>query len=337
MTTQATSQNLSGPRCLREEDREFFERELASFLPDRIFDAHTHLWRERHAPFRIPGCTGDLGYEQYKSLMQDIHPGRQTSALFIGFAQPSDPQGAEVGNQWIANAVAKDPNCRGEFFVRPTDDAEWVRQEVRRLGLHGLKCYHTFSSQTPTWESDIPQYLPEAHVKVADEEGWCITLHIVKQRALADDSNTYWIRRYCETYPNMRLILAHSARGFQPGHNLVGLPKLSGLDNLYFDTSANCEPLAHQAIIRLLGHHKLMYGSDLPVSHMRGRSLGAADSFLWIYEETPVWGEKHLRIKPVLLGLEHLRSIKWACWSERLSDSQIEDIFWNNAARLFDL
>jgi predicted TIM-barrel fold metal-dependent hydrolase len=36
----------------------------------------------------------------------------------------------------------------------------------------------------------------------------------------------------------------------------------------------------------------------------------------------------------VIVGLEHIRSLKWACWSEKLSDSQVEDIFYNNAARL---
>ena len=30
--------------CLKDEDREFFDRELSSFLPDRIFDAHTHTF-----------------------------------------------------------------------------------------------------------------------------------------------------------------------------------------------------------------------------------------------------------------------------------------------------
>ena len=80
-----------------------------------------------------------------------------------------------------------------------------------------------------------------------------------------------------------------------------------------------------------------MYGCDYPVSHLRGRSLGAADSFLWLYEDTPVWGEKHAQVNPVLVGLEHLRSLKWACWSEKLTENQIEDIFWNNAARLFHI
>jgi hypothetical protein len=75
----------------------------------------------------------------------------------------------------------------------------------------------------------------------------------------------------------------------------------------------------------------------LPVALLRGRSVAAADSFIWLYEETPVWGEKHAQVTPVFIGLENLRSLKWACWSERLTDASIEDIFWHNAARLFGL
>lgn len=324
-----------------EHDRAFFERELASFVPDNVFDAHCHL--------SGPNCDDGIGdasawpvtgYEEYRYLIDMLHPGRRVAAHFLTgsfIAWGSTDEQVRLSNEWVSKQIAKAPDCRGCFFIRPTDDPEWVRQEVRRLGLHGLKCYHTYSAVTPTWDADIPDYLPESLVKIAHDEGLTITLHMVKSRAVADPSNIYWIRRYCEKYPNMKLILAHSARGFQPSHNLEGLVQLKGLDNLYFDTSANCEPIAHQAIIRIIGHKKLMYGSDLPVSHMRGRSVSAADSFLWLYGETPVWGAKHLKIDPVLVGLEHLRSIKWACWSEKLSDSEVEDIFWNNAAQLFNV
>ena len=95
--------------------------------------------------------------------------------------------------------------------------------------------------------------------------------------------------------------------------------------------------MAHQAIIRIIGHDKLLYGGDLPVTHARGRSVSVEDSFLWLGNDSPHWREKHLQLKPVLTGLEHLRSLKWACWSERLTDTQVEDIFWNNAARLLGL
>lgn len=291
-------------------DLEFFQRELDSFLPDRVFDAHCHIWLEKDVPFRVPGFTGDVGTAEYLQLMTDLHPGRRTGALFLGYATPDKPDGRHRMNEFVGRETAYGASFRGEFFITPEDDPEWVRQEVRRLKLHGLKCYHTFAPVKPTWQADIPAFLPEPLVKVAHEEGWVITLHMVKSRSVADPQNIYWIRQYCEKYPNMKLILAHSARGFQPAHNLEGLSQLTGLDNLYFDTSANCEQMAHQSIIRIIGPDKLMYGSDLPVSHMRGRSLATADSFVWIYENTPVWGEKHLKIDPALIGLEHLRSIK---------------------------
>lgn len=318
-------------------DREFFERELQSFLPDRVFDAHTHLWRSDCADFRVPDGPPDIGLAEYQDYIQDIHPDRLTRSLFIPFVTADKLDRMAAANEWVATAVAQDPACRGIFFVRPEDDPEWVREQVRRLGLHGLKCYHTMASVRPTWEAAIEDFLPETLVRVAHEEGWVITLHMVKARAVADPANIECIRRYCQQYPDMKLILAHSARGFQPAHNLEGLARLRGLNNLYYDTSANCEPIAHQAILRLIGPDRLMYGSDLPVSHQRGRSVAVADSFLWLYEDTPVWGEKHRAIEPVLIGLEHLRSLKWACWAERLTDSQVEDLFWNNAARLLNI
>ena len=326
----------TGLRYAREEDHEFFERELASFVPDRVFDAHCHVWHRDHMAlpdFFAPMAT--VGYDEYSSLIQDLHPGRQHGALFI----PSVRDRAKMpeANAWTAQAAARHPDFRNAFFLSPEDDPEWVREEVGRLGASGLKCYHTYANVKPTWEAHIPDYLPESMIRIAHEEGLTVTLHMVRSRAVADPENIKWIRHYCENYPNMTMILAHSARAFQPAHALEGLPQLTGLDNLYCDSSANCEQMAHQAIIRTLGHDKLLYGSDLCASHDRGRSLGAADTFVWLYNDSPVWEEKHISIKPVLIGLEHLRSVKWACWSERLSDSQVEDIFWNNAAKVFGI
>ena len=320
---------------LTDTDREFYAREIDAFLPDRVYDAHCHLWKGEFVPWSVEGAPADIGYAEYLDLMADLHPGRHIAAYFIPSVQPDGGGSFTSPNEWVAQASAQSDQCRHIFFVRPDDDPEWVRQEVRRLGANGLKCYHTMADVDPTWEAEIPAYLPEELVRVAHEEKLFITLHMVRQRAVADPSNQHWIRRYCERYPDMRLVLAHSARGFQPTHNLEGLAALAGLDNLYFDTSANCEPLAHQAIIRICGHERLMYGTDFPVSHFRGRPVGVADTFVWLYGDSPVWEEKHQTIQPVLIGLEHLRSVKWACWSERLSDAQVEDIFWNNAARVF--
>ena len=327
----------SQSELIRPEDVEFFERELASFVPERVFDAHCHVWHHDYAPEGWGKIAKVVDYPMYRRLMADIHPGRHVAGLFISSFTLSDLTLRPGADAWAAEQAAAAPDCRSVAFVTPKDDPEQVREQVKSIGACGLKCYHLMCDEDPTWEADIPAYLPEPLVKVADEEGWVIVLHMVKSRGVADPGNIHWIRHYCQTYPNMKLILAHSARGFQPAHNLEGLPQLTGLDNLWFDTSANCEPMAHQAIVRIIGHDKLMYGTDLPVTHARGRSVAVADTFLWLYEETEVWQQPQMLVKPVLAGLEHLRSLKWACWAEKLSDSQVEDIFWNNAARLFGL
>jgi glutamate-1-semialdehyde 2,1-aminomutase len=319
-----------------EQSQKMFANELESFVPDRVFDAHFELWDESEKDIfkgtfgvKIPTRFSDI-----QAACDWLHPGRRVGAAFIPFAY--DASVIASINAWASQqARSSGDSCCTYFFATPQDDPEWVREEVRRLGAVGLKSYHTYSSQKPTWEVDIPQYMPESLVKVAHEEGWVINMHLVKSRAVADPSNIHWIRHYCTTYPDMKLVLSHSARGFQPENNLQGLPQLADLDNLYFDTSVNCEAFAHETILRTLGHKHLLYGSDFPSSHVLGRYIALGDSFATIDSSNPVLKAKYGSITPALVGLEHLRSLKWAFWSQRLTDSQVEDVFWNNAQKLF--
>lgn len=319
-------------------DREFVARELASFLPDRIFDAHAHIWPGNLGVDGMPSLPDTVDIPEYRRRISDLLPGRSIRSMQIPY--PTVREAIPAANQWIADQVRQWPENRGLFMIHPEDDPEFVRQETRRMGLVGFKCYHVFApSQSqgrprPTWQADIPDYLPESLVRVAHEEGWVIVLHMVKSRAVADPGNLHWIRRYCQQYPNMKLILAHDARAFQPCHALEALESLRGLGNLFFDASANCEPIAHQAVLRYFGADRLMYGSDFPISHTRGRSVSVGDSFIWLYEDSPIWNAAYQNVQPVLSGLESLRSLKQACWSERLSDADVEKVFHDTAAKL---
>jgi len=160
-------------------DRRFFERELAAFLPDRIFDAHAHLWRTEWVPWSVGDTPEDLGYGRYMEAVEQLHPDRTTKGLFIPFVTADHKDEALEASEWVAGEIAADSACRGLFFVKPEDDPEWVRDQVSRLGLQGLKCYYTMASD-PSWEAPIPDFLPAPLVQVAHEEGWVITLHMVK-------------------------------------------------------------------------------------------------------------------------------------------------------------
>ena len=224
------------------------------------------------------------------------------------------------------------------MIISPDMDPEFVRSEVRRNGFVGLKPYHTMATvDGPTWHAPIEAYLVEDHVRIAHEEGLTVTLHMVRDRALADPVNQATIRRYCETYPNLRLILAHAARGFNPWHTIEGIDSLRGLDNVWCDTSAVTEAGAFEVIVETLGHRRLLYGTDFHVSHMRGRCVAIGDSFHWFYADDMDLDERHTTLQPVLIGLESLRSLLLACRRLKLTDAQIEDVFLGNAQELFDL
>ena len=327
-----------------EVDLEFFRRELDSFVPDSICDAHMHVWAKSHLPpsgydtFRELE-EDDINVAAYRRRMAEMLPGRRViGGLILPGAVGATGDLIEAQNAFTATEVAADPGWRGAMLVSPQMDPEYVRGEVRRLGLSGLKCYHVQSGRVPSWEADIPDYLPEAQVKVAHEEGLCITLHMVKARAVADPANQHWIRQYCETYPDMQLILAHAARGFNPYHTIEGLAALRGLPNLWCDMSAVTDVGACEAVIEILGHDRLLYGTDFPVSHLRGRCVAIGDGFLWLYDDTLDWQTASFQpLQPVFVGLESLRVLKQAAWHCRLGDRQVEDIFRNNAHRLLGL
>src|SRR4051812_32572409 len=110
-----------------------------------------------------------------------IAPDRQIAGLFFGVGFHED---FRVSNEFVAREIAPDQTCYGHLLVPPTMNPEQLREEVKRLGMHGLKVYHTFITGKPTWNADISDFLNEEHVRVANEEGWTITLHMVRDRAL---------------------------------------------------------------------------------------------------------------------------------------------------------
>jgi glutamate-1-semialdehyde 2,1-aminomutase len=326
-------------------DREFVAREVEPFLPDKVFDAHAHLFCHAHyqpgtIPAHLAGTPIEIGLAVYGETIEWIHPNARTrGGLFFGLAFTGD---RVANNDFVAQEVQTGQKqgfqALGQMVIAPQMDPEYVREIVRQHHFVGLKPYHTMAQvDGPTFTAPIEAYLVEDHVRIAHEEGLTITLHMVRDRALADPANQTTIRRYCERYPNMRLILAHAARGFNPWHTIEGIHSLASLDNVWFDTSAVTEAGAFEAIVETMGHRKLLYGSDFYVSHLRGRCVAIGDSFHWFYADEMNLAEKHIRLEPVLIGLESLRSLRLACQRLKLTDGQVEDIFYTNAADLYSL
>lgn len=321
-------------------DRELFQRELESFIPERIFDAHAHVYRVQdfaagQAPAFVAAGPAVAGVAEVERRLQELIPDRPMEGLY--FPYPHRSMNTAAANEFLGQELQRRPGSRGQLLITPEMSPEDIHNAVQRWGFVGLKCYHVYAARERTFEATIEEYLPESQVRVADELGLSITLHMVRATALADVANQQTIRRYCSSYPRMRLILAHAARGFNPHHTVLGIDSLVGLDNVWFDTSAVTDCGAVEVIIRRLGHQRVLYGADFPVSHLRGRCVGLGDSFFWISPQNTQLQVPYADLQLALVGHESLRMLKVAVMATGLTDSQVEDVFFGNAERVFGL
>ena len=147
-------------------------------------------------------------------------PDREVSGLAFGYPTPT--VNFEAANEFLARE-SKHPGALGQMLIHPAMDPEFIRETVQRLGFVGLKPYHLFATEKPTFDAHISSFLPEAHMQIAHELGLSITLHIVRSQALADPSNQEVLRRYATKYPNARMILAHAARSDTSSHTAAAL------------------------------------------------------------------------------------------------------------------
>lgn len=322
------------------EDRELFEKHLRSFVPPNSFDAHAHWYTLPALGFdevrHISGPAGDIGASVYReqttAWMGDRCP---ADGLFFGL--PSSPAVDTLAtNAFLAKEAAAHPASRALMLIRPDDAPETVEAAIEQRGFAGFKVYHTFAARQPTFEAELGEYLPEWAWEIADRRGLAIMLHIVRSRALADPANQSALQAALRKYRSAKLILAHAGRGFCAMHTVEGIHSLAGFDNVFFDTSAICEPGAFMAVLKQFGAGRLMFGTDFPVSNLRGRCSSLGDGFVWLYENSMNWTESAFG-QPTLVGIESLLALRQACQLLDITDEGVERIFGTNARELLGI
>ncbi|MHB0939618.1 MAG: aminotransferase class III-fold pyridoxal phosphate-dependent enzyme [Armatimonadota bacterium] len=314
-------------------------REVQARLPARIIDAHAHLYRsvelnlpERHVFMQGPATVTTAEWLAHQG--RQLGAERMQGALFL--ATPlMKAENLPAHNDFMLAQAAALPESRVLLGLAPEMTKEQFLPYLDNPQFAGFKPYHVFSPQKPTFQAPIASFLPEWAWEFADAHGMIITLHMVKDAALADPENQREIREHCLRYPNARLILAHAARGFHAPNTVRHIASLRGLQNVYFDMAAVCESAPMKAIIEEFGPRKLLWGSDYPVSEIRGRCVTLGDSFLWLDRDSIRLENSNVACRPALIGLESARAMLEAADDLRLNADDLQDIFADNARRLF--
>jgi len=332
---------------LTEGDKKALER-MGDFLPDKIFDMHMHPGEaSTHPGFFTPGSCFLSAGEQITmaEYERDQMPLYGTVKKFrANMINVPDPKMLQAGSnarwdsvQFIVKLLEENPDNVAEIPVMAHDTKELIESFLVHPRIKGFKCYHLTADADVTWQCGIGEYLPEAAWQVADERGMCITLHMVRDLALADEGNMAYICEMAAKYPNAKLILAHAGRGFAGWTVIENVDKLAPYPNVYFDLSAVCEPLQFVEIIRTVGHKRVFWGTDYPVSMLRGKCISIGAEFLWLYKEQLAACGSKTNFNAYLVGVEALLAVRAACRVLNLDRQAVEDIFYNNAMEFFGL
>ncbi len=303
---------------------------LEDFLPDKIFDAHMHLYDSSFLPSVFEkGADKYVGVETYKKVMMPLLGNPKEFKMNI-IPYPADFSiDIEKSDAFLLNELNKSKNNVGEIIVLPTENCEDIEKRLVHPGIRGLKCYFYFSGEENCAQSLPHKYLTDDMWEVADKNKMCITLHLARDKSLSDPENLKYIKNMAKRFKNAKLILAHSGRAFASWTAVESVHELAKFDNIFFDFSAVCESPSIFQIFKKIGTTKCMWGSDYPMCAERGKAVSLADGFYWISEDDLPSAKKWI------LGLENLFAMRQASIMAELTKKQIEDVFWSNAERIF--
>ncbi len=310
-------------------------REYAAFVPHRVFDIHAHLV----TPAANLGShlqTQTLGLDRYLQDMQRLMPATNIDALLFGF--PSRDNDRTHINSWLTAQLqsgASKGTFRGLVLTAPQDDREQVDRRLASGAFVGIKPYHVYAPGQDTSQAEIESFAPEWMWALCDAHEGLLMLHIMRDRALADPGNLATIRRLSLKYPRCRLMLAHIGRSFSYRAARDGLRQIADLGNVFVDTSAVTETDTIRKAIEVLGFERVLFGSDYPITDLRGRCVATGESFTWLYPEPESDSPAaQSPTKMTLIGIESLLCLREACEDCGLGEPEIQAIFRGNACRL---
>jgi predicted TIM-barrel fold metal-dependent hydrolase len=337
----------------RKTDKEYYEREIRDFLPERIIDAHTHVYKK---DFKIPGLADESKRSQkwpslvaadnpIEDLLETYRitlPGQQVTPVI--FNHPSIDYDQDKSNEYIA-ACSKANRFPALYCSRPEESAERVIGKIKAGGFLGVKVYLNFvPGYIPGNEIRIFDFLPPHQLEVLDAEKLIVMLHIPRPARLRDPVNIAQMLEIDRRWPGVRLIIAHVGRAYAAEDLGDSLERLSQ-SKMWFDFSANTNQEVFERTIRHIGPARMMFGSDLPVLRMRMRRIVENGVYINIVPRGlygDVSGDPHMReadgAEAEALSFflyEEIAAMRRAAEKEQLSGDQVRQMFYSTAAALF--
>lgn len=329
-----------------EYDVKVYQEELSEFLPDKIVDSHTHVYEKNQnvqnfRDYWVNKVAIEWPLEDMKQTYLDLFPNKKVIPVIFGYPEAD----LDKTNEYIKK-VSELTDYPSLFCTHYDMSPEYLEEEVLKGKFQGLKPYNNnCKAGVKGADADIYDFISKEQFKMADKYGWKVILHISKSDRLKNPSNIKTLLDIEQSYPNVRLIVAHIGRAYSPediGNALEILGKET--KNMLFDFSANTYSGAIQKCIEKVGSERVMFGTDLPITKMRMYRVSENGNYVNVVPRGlygDISGDVHMRetdeTDVTNFTYEILRAFKKAATNLSLTKKDVENIMWRNATNLYNI
>jgi hypothetical protein len=321
-------------------DKKLWHRELEDFVPGSIFDFHTHLWSEEFAGANLE--TGsplrmDIDLAALRTWSDAIFPGRHFGFLTL----PTPLTGIDIAghNRWIVEQAGRYTPPSRDFpvftavLITPDMKPEDLQALASNAQVAALKPYRSFAADPA--DARITDFFPEKQMEVADALGLAVVLHLSKVEGPADRDNLIDLETFTRRYSNIKWVLAHCARAFNPVFLEESIHILKNLPSTWIDTSAVNDSYSHYLLFKHFDRKRILFGTDnVSAGSYRGKYI----TYGYAWEGYAGKGElEHCDPRATFVVYEQLRCQKQAAIMAGLSAAEVEEMFSGNAGTLLGI
>jgi uncharacterized protein len=320
-------------------DLMIFQAEFAAWLPEKIFDVHTHLWLQEHNMQPIFNERVGLVFEAESVSKEELHeaykllfPGKKLE--YLAFGMPLTTVDRVANNNYISQSVDNQTSF-GLYVAHPSEDAETLLRKVKEGGFVGFKPYLSYVTWKELEAIRTRDFLTDAMLEVAHTYSLPVMLHVPREKRIADPDNIEDLLYISKHYPQAKVILAHAGRAYSPDIIRLALEQLEGT-NFWLEFSNVQSAEVVEEVLKRMPLERVMYGSDIPVAVVRGymfmlngqRVALTRKAFPWSISGRPG------QLRCTFMGYEQLRAMKKACQTVGVNKTDVEKLFYSNAKRL---
>lgn len=332
-------------------DRRFYDSRLRDFLPHRIIDVHTHVWKNERPAVSDPRVVSWPSRVAASNPIEDLNttyrlmlPGKLVTPVIFG--TPVGAATIEVQNAYVEQC-RRQCNLPALLLSRPEWTADELESRIAEGGFIGIKPYLSFAPEyLPPGEIRIFDFLPLHQLEVIDRHGWIAMLHVPRPARLRDPVNVAQLLEIDRGFPNAQVIVAHVGRAYCPEDVGDAFERLAPARRLMFDIAANTNDYVFRRLLESVGPQRVLFGSDMPILRMRMRRTCEGGRYVNVVPRGlygDVSGDPHMREvdgpeadRLTFFLYEEIDAFRRAAQACGLSPADVESVFYGNAARMIE-